>query len=117
MKTYDLEKRLISFAVQIINITELLPSNRAGKYLADQLVRSGLAPSLLYGEVQAAESRKDFIHKMSIALKELRESSISMQIIAEKEYIEACQLELVLNECKELIAIFTASLKTARSKM
>lgn len=71
-RKYDLEDRLIEFASKVIDIVELLPNTRAGNYIAGRLIRCGLAPSLLYGEVQGAESRDDFIHKMKIALKELK---------------------------------------------
>ena len=72
-KPAELEDRLIDFAVRIINVVEALPSSKAGNHVAGQLIRSGTAPAPNYGEAQSAESRKDFIHKMKIALKELRE--------------------------------------------
>jgi len=81
---YDLEERLIDFAVIITDIVEALPNTRLGNYIAGQLVRSGLSPALNYGEAQSAESRNDFIHKMKIILKELRESMISLKIIERK---------------------------------
>ena len=73
-KTYDLDERLIEFAVDIIRFTELLPVTKAANHLGGQLLRSGTAPSLNYGEVKGAESQKDFIHKMKVCLKELRET-------------------------------------------
>jgi four helix bundle protein len=75
-RKYDLEGRLINFAVRIINIVEALPNTRAGNHIATQLVRCGTAAAPNYGEAQSAESRKDFIHKMKIALKELRETQV-----------------------------------------
>ena len=69
-KEYDLEDRLINFAVLMIDIVEALPNTRASNHIAGQLVRSGTSPASNYGEAQSAESRKDFIHKMKIALKE-----------------------------------------------
>ena len=71
-KKFDLEERLIKFSIDIIEVVELLPPTKAGNHLAAQLVRSGTAPALNYGEAQRAESRNDFIHKMKISLKELR---------------------------------------------
>ena len=65
----ELEDRLIDFAVRIINVVEALPNSKAGNHVARQLIRSGTAPAPNYGEAQSAESRKDFIHKMKIALK------------------------------------------------
>src|SRR6478609_2759271 len=80
-KKFDLDERLIEFASTIIDISEALPKTFAGNHIAGQLVRSGTSPALHYGEAQSAESRNDFIHKMKILLKELRESKNAMQII------------------------------------
>jgi len=71
---YDLQDRLISFAARVINVVEAMPSNRIGNHVASQLVRSATSPAPNYGEAQSAESRKDFVHKMKVALKELRET-------------------------------------------
>ena len=70
-KVYDLEERLIDFAVIISGIIESLPTTRVGNYIAGQLVRSGCSPALNYGEAQASESRNDFIHKMKIKIQEI----------------------------------------------
>jgi len=78
---YDLEERLIAFSVLIIEIVNEMPNSKAGNHLSGQLVRSGTSVSLNYGEAQSAESRKDFIHKMKVILKELRETYISLKII------------------------------------
>ena len=75
-KKYNLEKRLIDFAVRIINVVEALPNTRAGNHIAGQLVRCGTSPAPNYGEAQSAESRNDFIHKIKIVLKELRETKV-----------------------------------------
>ena len=80
-KIFNLNDRLISFAVLAIDIADCLPKSLAGLHIAGQLVRSGTSPALNYGEAQSAESRNDFIHKMKIALKELRETFISLKII------------------------------------
>ena len=82
---FDLETRVINYSVQVLNVAESLPDQRGASHLAGQLVRSGTAPALVYGEALAAESRRDFIHKMKIALKELRESMICLRIFKVKE--------------------------------
>ena len=113
-KKYDLEERLIQFSLTIIEIVEKLPETRVGNHLAGQLLRSGTSPALNYGEAQVAESRNDFIHKMKICLKELKESHISLQLIKRKPLIpDFSNLDFCLNECKELIAIFLKSIETA----
>lgn len=113
-KIYDLEERLIDFAVTISDIIEGLPNTRLGNYIAGQLVRSGCSPALNYGEAQAAESGNDFIHKMKIILKELRESFISIKIIEKRNLYEINKLASAKNECGQLIAIFVKSIETAK---
>jgi four helix bundle protein len=81
MNKNDLEERLIDFSVLIIKIADNTPATLAGKNLASQIVRSGTSPALNYGEAQSGESRKDFIHKMKICLKELRETFINLKIL------------------------------------
>lgn len=115
---FDLEDRLIDFAALVIDIIELLPDNGACNHLAGQLVRSGTPPALIYGEAQSAESRKDFVHKMKMALKELRETRISLRIIEHKGYLEDNEkLTISLKESNELISIFVKSIATARGNM
>ena len=114
-RVYDLEERLIEFASKIVDTVESLPNSKAGSYIAGQLIRCGLAPALLYGEVQSAESRNDFIHKMKIAIKELKETRVCLKLIARKEMIKPTPpLNLVMKENEELIAILSKSVNTAR---
>jgi four helix bundle protein len=86
----------------------------AGKNLSGQIVRSGTSPTLNYGEAQAAESRADFIHKMRVCLKELRETFVCLKIIQRKEYFKEKQLEPLINENRELVSIFVRSIQTAK---
>ena len=81
MNKYDLEERLIDFSVLIIEIVNEMPNSKAGNHLSGQLVRSGTSVSLNYGEAQSAESKKDFIHKMKVILKEMRETFVCLKII------------------------------------
>ena len=112
-KPAELEDSLIDFAGRIINVVEALPSSKAGNHVAGQLIRSGTAPAPNYGEAQSAESRKDFIHKMKIALKELRETRIWLKITERKPLCEPAKMTDITKECDELIAIFVTSVKTA----
>ena len=114
-RVYDLEYRLIEFAARVIEVVENLPDARAGNYIAGQLIRCGMAPPLLYGEAQAAESPDDFIHKMKVVLKELKETRVCLKLIIRKEMIKpASRLDGLENECEELIKIVAASIETAR---
>ncbi len=114
---FDLEDRLIDFAVRVITMTGSLPKNKVGNHIAGQLIRSGTSPAPNYGEAQSAESRADFIHKMKISLKELRETLVWLKMIKRAKFIEpVSKLESLLDENNQLISIFVTSLKTAKEK-
>lgn len=115
-KTSQLEDRLVDFAVRVIHVVEALPETRAGKHIAGQLVRSGTSPALNYGEAQSAESREDFLHKMKVCLKELRETMICLKIIVRKPLCTHARLGPLQKECDELISIFVKSIQTASRK-
>ena len=117
MNKAELEERLIDFSVLIIKLTSNLPTTKTGKYLSGQLIRSGTSPALNYGESRSAESLKDFIHKLQIVLKELRESYVCLRIIAKSNLTKDKELiDYSLNECNELISIFVKSVQTANKK-
>ena len=112
MKAHELELRLISFASRVMDMTEHLPKSYSAQHLTTQVIRSSTSPALNYGEAQAAESRDDFVHKMKICLKELRETYVCLQIIEKRNWFSDGKLGLLLAECNELISIFVASMKT-----
>ena len=116
MNPHVLEERLIEFAVLIVGVVESLPKSKAGSHIAYQLIRSGRSPAPNYGEAQSAESRRDFIHKMKVALKELRETMIWLEIIERRQMGDIEQVSAAITECDELIAIFVKSTKTADSR-
>lgn len=111
-RKFDLEDRLIDFACLIVETVGNLPTNQACLHLGQQLLRSGTSPALNYGEAISAESRKDFIHKLKIVIKELRESLINIKILTRLSFIK--QEIRVGKECNELIAIFSKSISTAQ---
>lgn len=113
-RVYDLSDRLVSFAADVIALVESLPDSRAANHIAGQLLRSGTSPAPNYGEAEAAESKKDFLHKMGVCLKELRESRVWPRIIALRELLDMSQIRPLLVETDELIRIFGASITTAR---
>jgi len=109
---------LLDFAVRIIEIVEALPNTRTGNHIAGQLLRCGTSAAPNYGEAQSAESRKDFVHKMKICLKELRETSVWLKIIRRRNLFKRKdELEALIVECNELISIFVKSIKTAKNNM
>ncbi len=118
MNKQELENRLIEFAAAIIILAGNFKANYAGNHLGGQIIRSGSSPALNYGEAQSAESQKDFIHKMGICLKELRETLVCLRIV------EKANLTTDLNnlisakaEANELISIFVSSIKTAKTNL
>jgi four helix bundle protein len=116
-QTYDLEERLLEYSVRIIKIVEQLPNNRVGNHVAGQLLKSGTSPYPNHGEAQAAESPRDFIHKLRIALKELRETERWLKLIQRVPLITKPEmLNDILQETEELIKIFVTSIKTAEKK-
>lgn len=113
---YDLQKRLLAFSSEILDLVEVLPRNRIGYHLGNQLMRSGTSPCLNYAEAMGAESQKDFIHKLRIALKELRESQVCLQLLDGRGYMPANSFKL-LDESNQLISIFVKSIQTARKNL
>ena len=114
-KVHDLEERLIDFAVRIIRMIEDLPNTRVGNHIAGQLLRCGTSPAPNYGEAQGAESRADFIHKMRVCLKELRETRVWLLMIVRATRIKSSsKLDPLIQETNELISIFVTSIRTAK---
>jgi four helix bundle protein len=117
-KRVSLENRLIDFAIAINKLCEELPHNKLGVYIADQMIRSSASPAFNYGEAQSAESRKDFIHKMKIFLKELRETNVGLKFLMRGDFkINMERRDLLLKENNELISIFVKSIQTASKNL
>lgn len=117
MNKFDLEERLINYSVLVVELVNKMPNTKAGNHLSGQLVRSGTSVSLNYGEAQSGESRKDFIHKMKVVLKELRESFVCLKIIHRTKLFETeAIVNKLLTESNELISIFVKSIETAQKK-
>ena len=112
---FDLEERLIDFAVRIIRTAESLPKTKVANHIAGQLIRCGTSPAPNYGEAQSAESRADFIHKMKVCLKELRETRVWLLMIVRAKLIKpTSKLDSLIKENNELISIFVSSIRTAK---
>lgn len=114
-RKFDLEERLLEFASAVIDLSEKLPNSRAGNHIAGQILRSGTSPYPNHGEAEDAESREDFIHKLKICLKELRETRRWARLIKRKGWgKDDPPLPLILSESDELIRIFFSSIQTAK---
>ena len=115
VRQYDLQERLIDYAVRIVALSEALPDTKAGKHVASQILRSGTSPAPNYGEAQSAESNADFVHKLKVALKELRETEIWLKVTDRAKMITPeSKLMPLLKETDELIAILFTSVGTAK---
>lgn len=118
MKPNQLEERLIQFSIDVILLCKKMDKSFASEYLAKQLIRSSTSSALNYGEARSGESTRDFLHKMKICLKELRESFINIKILKGANLITDLELlEKLSKENDELISIFVVSIKTASNKL
>lgn len=118
MKPNQLEERLIQFSIDVILLCKKMDKSFASEHLAKQLIRSSTSSALNYGEARSGESTRDFLHKMKICLKELRESFINIKILKGANLITDLELlEKLLKENDELISIFVVSIKTASNKL
>ncbi len=109
----ELEDRLVKFAEQVLDLCDTLPKSYAGQHIADQLTRSATSPAPNYGEARGAESRKDFIHKLGVVLKELNESRLWLRILRDRK-MASISADRLYQECDELCRIFAASRKSAQ---
>ena len=111
----ELEDRITKFAARCVKVCEALPVKRVGSAnFSDQLFRSSTSVAANYAEATQAESRKDFVHKLKIALKELTESRTWLKIIAEAGYVSKSSLAALIGESDELMRILSSSVITAR---
>jgi len=110
----DLAERLLNFAVRIIKLVNSMPKTTVGKHVAGQLLRSGTSPGSNYEESRGAESRSDFIHKLGIVLKELKESRFWLNVVYRTEIVKPQLIEPLIQECEELCAIIARSIVTAK---
>jgi four helix bundle protein len=115
-KTNQLSDRLLGFAATVIKITDALPNTVAGRHVGGQLTKAGTSCGSNYEEACGAESRSDFAHKMSIVLKELKESRFWLRLISRTEMLTSNHTEPVLDECQQLCAIVAKSILTAKRR-
>ena len=113
---YNLEERLLKYSARIVLLTEKLPSVRSANHIASQLLRSGTSSMPNHGEAQAAESQADFIHKLKVCLKELRETYRWLRLIDYLKYGNADETHDLMDETDQLIRIFVKSVRTAEER-
>lgn len=119
MNANELEERLISFGIRVTYVCRSLPTQKYfdAKHVAGQLLRAGTHAGFHYPEARAAESTRDFLHKIKVLLKELRESRAELKYIDRMQYFEKGKIDPLLQESSELIAIFTATTKKLSNQL
>lgn len=115
-KGRDLEERLLDYGARIIKLVESLPNTLVGRRIADQLLRSATSAGANYEEARGAESREDFVHKMQIALKELRESHYWLLLLVKSGKVPEGRMVGLLDESVQLRAMLSKSVATAKGK-
>jgi four helix bundle protein len=115
-REYDIEERLIRFAVATCQLANTLPNNRVAYHISGQLIRSSTSPAANYAEAQGAESRRDFVHKMRLCLKELRETLVWLKLVRRLSLEGHNVVASTVAEVNELIAIFVQSIRTAQQR-
>jgi len=114
----ELENRLIEFSILIFELSKVVVKDYFETYLLNQLMRSSASAALNYGEAQGAESRKDFIHKVSLVLKELRESNVNLKILAKTGSVsDQSLMEKASEESNQLVSIFYRTAQTAKKNL
>ena len=116
MTPEEMSERFLDFAVRVGKVVDALPATRLGRHIAGQLVRSGTSPGPNYEEGCAAESRADFVHKLSICLKELRESRYWIRLIIKSVLLPKAKMTQLLDECTQLCKVVAQSIVTAKRK-
>ena len=111
----ELSERLLNFAARVGKVADALPDTRLARHIAGQLVRSGTSPAPNYDEACAAESRADFVHKLLVSLKELRESRCWIRLIIKAELLPEDRMGDLLDECCQLCNIFGQAVVTAKA--
>jgi four helix bundle protein len=112
----DIEERLLRFGVKIIELCSAFPNTEAGRHVAGQLLRCGTSPAPNYSEARGAESRRDFVHKLGVVLKELNESSVWLRMTGETRLVIDQRVVQLKSECAELSKIIAVSIRTARAR-
>jgi four helix bundle protein len=112
----ELAKRLLSFAVRVLELVQAVPRSRVGRHVGRQLLRAGTSPGANYEEALGAESRRDFAHKIGVVLKELEESRYWLRLCREMVLVKPpSRLDPLLDEVEQLVAIFAKSVGTMRA--
>lgn len=111
-----LDERLLDYSVRVIHVVEALPKRLVGRRIGDQLLRSGTSVGAHNEEAQGAESKEDFVHKLQLALKEMRESRYWLWLLARAGILPLKRLADIIDEATQLVAILSKSVATAKGK-
>ena len=115
MNESELKKRTKQFGLRVIRLVESLPSGQTSRTIGNQLLRSGMSVGANYRAACRGRSKADFIAKAGISLEEADECLYWMELLQEAGIVPADRMKDIMKEADELVAIFTASIKTARA--
>jgi four helix bundle protein len=110
----EFSERLWDFAVQVAELIERLPDTRVGRHVAGQLLRCGTSSAPNYDESRSAESRRDFVHKLGVATKEMRETRGWLRFIVKLKLPVDAPLTALIDESEQLLRMLSKSVRTAR---
>jgi len=113
---HEVSERLLEYGVRAIRVVESLPRTLVGRRIGDQLLRSSMSIGANYEEAQGAESREDFVHKLQIALKEVRESNYWLRLLAKAEIVPSNRLSAILDESNQLRSMLSKAVATTKGK-
>ena len=116
-KPFDLEDRLVDFAANIVFLCKDLPNDMTGTYYGNQLLRSAGSSALNFGESQGTNTIKDQINKLSLTLKELKESRVNLKILDKVKYGNQERRLILLDEVEQLVKIIATIVKNKKSKL
>lgn len=114
MKENILKDKSFNFAIRIVNLYKFRKKEQSEYILSQQLIRSGTAIGAIVREAEHAESIKDFVHKLSIGLKEANESKYWLDLLFTTEFISKKMFESINKDCEEILKLLTASVKTSK---
>ena len=117
-RKYDLDDRLLEYSASIVRLVENMTGTKTANHVGGQLLRSGTSPYFNHGEAEAAESPRDFVHKMGVCLKELRETKRALKLTKRVPLVQSpSAVDPLLAETEELIKIFFVSIRTANKNV
>ena len=117
MKENNLQDKSFLFAIRVVNLSKYLIAKKKERIISKQIIRSGTSVGAMVREAEHSESKKDFIHKMAIAQKEINESIYWLELLYATKYLKKEEFDSINCDAIELIKIITTIIKNTKSKI